>query len=115
MTVYSFVLIYQIIMTLFSVYAIAVTVRQWKEEMSRFLLLMGMLAFLANLGYLLELLSDNAGELVSAVCVRYCGAAFIFTTTMIIIFKYCGKKNSKTIDFCDTGMECHRIFKCLDM
>ena len=92
MTVYSTVLIYQIIMTLFSVGAILLTVRQWKEEMSRSLLFIGMLAFLSNLGYLLELTADTTGELVPAFRVQYCGSAFIFTAVTIFILKYCGKK-----------------------
>lgn len=92
MTVYSIVLIYQVIMTLFSVGAILLTVRQWKEEMSRSLLFIGMLAFLSNLGYLLELMADTTGELMLAARVQYCGSAFIFTTVTIFIWKYCGKK-----------------------
>ena len=86
---YTFLLTIQIIAVVFSLVCAAVLLMQKGTEVTKLILVGCLCAFIQNAGYLLEMMSSNLFEVMTAIRLEYIGTAFIATMSMLFVFRYC--------------------------
>ena len=87
---FSFLVGLQILTVLGCFGFVILMTRQRESALSKLMLCIGFLGAIQNAGYLLELLSRNIGEAMTAVRVEFMGGAFITTFLFVFTAKYCG-------------------------
>ena len=87
---YSLAIIIQILATLACAVAVLIVAFKKTSSYSNVIVITFLCAFVQNGGYILELLSKNAGEGMMAVRAEYLGGAFEIGLMTFFIFKYCG-------------------------
>ncbi len=86
---YTLLLTLQIIAVVFSLLCAAVLLVQKGTEVTKLILVGCLCAFVQNAGYLLEMMSSNLFEVMTAIRLEYIGTAFIGTMSMLFVFRYC--------------------------
>lgn len=79
----------QIAAVLLSFASVVLIMIQKNSGIAKYLMLTCICAFIQNTGYLMEMRSHNIYEAMMAVRFEYIGGAFILTTMMVFVFKYC--------------------------
>lgn len=95
---YSFLVGFQILMVIGCFIFLIIMERQRESMLSKLMLCVGFLGAIQNAGYLLEMLSGNLGEAMTAVRVEFMGGAFMSTFLFIFVAKYCGYNISTKIE-----------------
>lgn len=95
---YSFLVGFQMLMVLGCFGFVIIMTRQRENMLSKLMLCVGFFGAIQNAGYLLELLSRNIGEAMTAVCVEFMGGAFMSTFLFIFVARYCGYNISAKIE-----------------
>lgn len=104
---FSFLVGLQILTVLGCFGFVILMTRQRESALSKLMLCIGFLGAIQNAGYLLELLSRNIGEAMTAVRVEFMGGAFITTFLFVFTAKYCGYHLSARLEalmFCLDGL-----------
>ena len=86
---YTVLVTLQIIAVIFSLACVAVLLVQKGSEVTKLILVGCLCAFVQNAGYLLEMMSNNLFEVMTAIRLEYIGTAFIATMSMLFVFRYC--------------------------
>lgn len=87
---YSFLVGFQMLMVLGCLVFVIIMTRQRENTLSKLMLCVGFFGAIQNVGYLLELLSRNISEAMTAVRMEFMGGAFISTFLFIFVARYCG-------------------------
>lgn len=87
---YSFLVGFQMLMVLGCISFVIIMTRQRENMFSKLMLCVGFFGAIQNAGYLLELLSRNISEAMTAVRVEFMGGAFISTFLFIFVARYSG-------------------------
>lgn len=87
---YSFLVGFQILMVLGCLVFVIIMTRQRENTLSKLMLCVGFFGTIQNAGYLLEMLSENISEAMTAVRVEFMGGAFMSTFLFIFVARYCG-------------------------
>lgn len=87
---YSFLVGFQMLMVLGCFGFVIIMTRQRENMLSKLMLCVGFFGTIQNAGYLLELLSRNISEAMTAVRVEFMGGAFMSTFLFIFVARYCG-------------------------
>lgn len=95
---YSFLVGFQMLMVLGCFGFVIIMTRQRENMLSKLMLCVGFFGTIQNAGYLLELLSRNISEAMTAVRVEFMGGAFISTFLFIFVARYCGYHVSARIE-----------------
>ena len=104
---FSFLVGLQILTVLGCFGFVILMTRQRESALSKLMLCIGFLGAIQNAGYLLELLSRNIGEAMTAVRVEFMGGAFITTFLFVFTAKYCGYRLCARLEafmFCLDGL-----------
>lgn len=87
---FSFLVGFQILMVLGCFGFVVIMTRQRENMLSKLMLCVGFFGVIQNAGYLLEMLSGNIAEAMTAVRVEFMGGAFMSTFLFIFVARYCG-------------------------
>lgn len=87
---YNFLVGFQMLMVLGCFGFVIIMTRQRENALSKLMLCVGFFGAIQNAGYLLELLSRNISEAMTAVRVEFMGGAFMSTFLFIFVARYCG-------------------------
>ena len=95
---FSFLVGFQILMVLGCFVFVIIMTRQRENMLSKLMLCVGFFGAIQNAGYLLEMLSSNIGEAMTAVRVEFMGGAFMSTFLFIFVARYCGYNISARLE-----------------
>ena len=104
---YSFLVGFQILMVIGCFGFMIIMERQRESTLSKLMLCIGFFGTIQNAGYLLELLSSNISEAMTAVRVEFLGGVFISTFLFVFVARYCGVNISGKVEalmFCLDGL-----------
>lgn len=87
---YSFLVGFQILMVLGCFVFVIIMTRQRENMLSKLMLCVGFFGAIQNAGYLLEMLSRNISEAMTAVRVEFLGGAFMSSFLFLFVARYCG-------------------------